>query len=206
MTVRIIFLLPRFGGNVANVISVPDLLITVNFTALGIDAASLSDYRLKVRTVSIVVGFHNDTMDIVRNALAIPLAPDAHLLAGVLRNVRYEYKNPILASLGGPSSVRPSVHLFLIHIHIMTHQRAKYVTAFVPFLTPDTSSQTPRDNNTATLRLYTQTDLSNVRVSVDYREKSILTGLSALGGFWTIANGVFASIFGTTLWWVLFGE
>jgi hypothetical protein len=87
----------------------PDLLITVNFTTLGINATSLRDYGS--RTVSIVVGMHDDTADILRNTLPIPLVPDAHLLGGILTNIRYEYKNPKLASLDASSSVRPSVHI-----------------------------------------------------------------------------------------------
>ena len=88
----------------------------------------------------------------------------------------------------------------------MAHQTKKYLTSFVPFLTPDPSLNIPRDNNIATLRLYMQTDFSNYRLSTDYREKSILAGIAAVGGFWTVANGIFAIIFGTTLWWFLLGE
>jgi hypothetical protein len=73
-------------------------------------------------------------------------------------------------------------------------------------LTPDPSLNIPRDNNTATLRLYMQPDFSDLRLSVDYREKSIVTGIAAVGGFWTVANGIFAIIFGTSLWWFLLGE
>ena len=204
-------MLPQFGDtNVISASYIPDLLITVNFTTLEIDVASLSSYDL--RTVSIVVGLHNDTLDILRNTLPIPLVPNAHLLAGVLRTVRYEYKHPKLASFGPLSSVCPSPqpffnsHPYLSYYGIMAHQTNRYVTASVPFLTPDPSLQIPRDNNTSTLRLYLQTDLSNRRVSIDYREKSILSGMSAVGGFWTVVNGLFATIFGTTLWWVLFGE
>jgi hypothetical protein len=182
----------------------PDLLITVNFTALGINATSLPNYASK--TVLIVVGMHDDTVDILRNTVPISLVPDAHLLGGVQINIRYQYKSPILASLGAFSSVRPSVHIFFTHILIMTHQTKKYLTTVVPFLTPDPSLNIPRDNNTATLRLYIQPDSSDLRVSTDYREKSILGGISALGGFWTVVNGIFATIFGTTLGWVLFGE
>ena len=87
----------------------PDLLITVNFTTLGIDATSLSSYGAK--TVSIVVGMHDDPVDILHNTLPIPLVPDAHLLGGVLRNIRYEFRSPDLASFGTFSSVRPSVHI-----------------------------------------------------------------------------------------------
>ena len=180
----------------------PDLLITVNFTTLGINATST--YRS--RTVSIVVGMHDDTVDILRNTLPIPLVPDAHLLGGVLMNIRYEYRSPKLASLGAFSSVRPSVYTSFTHILIMTHQTKKYLTSSVPFLTPDPLLNIPRDDNTATLRLYIQPDPTDWHVSIDYREKSILAGISALGGFWTVANGIFAIIFGTTLWWFLLGE
>jgi hypothetical protein len=124
-------------------------------------------------------------------------------------SIRYQYRNPILASLVIFSSVRPSVHTFFTHTLIMpvVHQTKKYLTAFVPFLMPDPSLNIPRDNNTATLRLYQQPgDHSDWRLTIDYQEKSILAGVSALGGFWIVANGIFATIFGTTLWWVLFGE
>ena len=94
----------------------PDLLITVNFTTLGINATSLSNYGS--RTVLIVVGMHNDTADVLRNTLPIPLVPDAHLLGGVLTTIRYQYSSPKFASLGAFSSVRPSVHIFLkFHPH-----------------------------------------------------------------------------------------
>jgi hypothetical protein len=88
----------------------PDLLITVNFTTLGINATSVS--KLASSSVLIVVGMHDDTADILRNTLAIPLVPDAHLLGGVLTNIRYQYESPKIASLGTFSSVRPSVHDF----------------------------------------------------------------------------------------------
>jgi hypothetical protein len=145
---------------------------------------------------------------ILRNTLPIPLVPDAHLLGGVLMNIRYQYSSPKFASLGAFSSVRPSVHIFLkFHPHPHYGKPDKEVPdKFVPFLMPDPSLNIPRDDNTATLRLYIQPDSSDWRLSTDYREKSILAGISAVGGFWTVANGIFATIFGTTLWWVLFGE
>ena len=100
-------LLPRFDcTNLVSADHIPDLLITVNFTTLGMDAMSLSDY--KYRTVSIVVGLHNDTVGILR-----PLVPDMHLLGRVLVTMRYQYGSPVLASFGAFSSVRTSVRLFL---------------------------------------------------------------------------------------------
>ena len=81
-----------------------------------------------------------------------------------------------------------------------------FFTCAVPFLSPDLSLEVPRDNNTATLRLYLQDDYSDWYLSVEYREKSVLGGISAVGGLWTVLNGLFATIFGTTLLFVLFGE
>jgi hypothetical protein len=86
------------------------------------------------------------------------------------------------------------------------HQTRVFYTCAVPFLSPDPSLQVPRDNNTATLRLYLQDDYSDWHLSVEYREKSVLAGISAVGGFWTVLSGLFAMIFGTTLLFVLFGE
>ena len=120
MTVRIIFLLPQFGGT--NVISAfylqSDLLITVNFTTLGIDSTALSNSL--DRTVSIVVGLQNNTADLLRNTQPIPLVPNVHLFGGVLTALRYAYKHPKLASLGTTSSVCPSVY-FLISIFSLWH-------------------------------------------------------------------------------------
>jgi len=75
-----------------------------------------------------------------------------------------------------------------------------------PVLVAGPSLQIPRDSNTATLRLYLADDYSDLHLSVEYREKSVFSGISALGGFWTVLNGLFATVFGTTLMFVLFGE
>ena len=88
----------------------PNLLITVNFTTLRINATSLSNYGS--RTVLIVVGMHGDMADIVHNTVPIPLVPNAHLLGGILLNVQYQYRNLKLASLGVFSSIHPLVHIF----------------------------------------------------------------------------------------------
>jgi hypothetical protein len=99
--------------------------------------------------------------------------------------------------------------MFSTHILIDPTSRCQsnvFYTCTVPFLSPDLSLQVPRDNNTATLSLYLQDDVSDWHLSVEYREKSVLGGISALGGFWTVLNGLFATIFGTTLLFVLFGE
>ncbi|KIJ91264.1 hypothetical protein K443DRAFT_686171 [Laccaria amethystina LaAM-08-1] len=164
----------------------PDVLITVNFTTLGINATFPS--KSTFRTVSIVVGMHDDTLGVIRNTWPIPLVPNAHLLGGVILTIREQFKRPGLASLGIFSS------------------RNGFYSGAIPFLWSDPSFQVPRDNNTATLRLYLQDDYSDLHLSVEYREKSVLSGIAAVGGFWTVLNGLFATIFGTTLLFVLVGS
>jgi hypothetical protein len=183
----------------------PDLLITVNFTTLGINATSIPNYLFG--TVSIVVGLQSDVWDVIHNTSPIPLVPDAHLLGGVLTTIREEFKKPGLAALGLTNPVCPSIPVFYSHPHYGTrrHQANQYFTSTIPFLIPNPSLQVPRDNNTATLRLYIQDDFSDWRIFSQYREKSVLSGMAAVGGFWTVLNGIFATIFGTTLLWVFFG-
>lgn len=60
----------------------------------------------------------------------------------------------------------------------------------------------------ATVRLFSavqQKFYSTYKVTQDYRENSVLSGLGLLGGFWTFLNGIFAITFGCTLLLVLFG-
>jgi hypothetical protein len=75
----------------------PDLLITVNFTALGINATFPSNTISG--TVSIVVGMHMDILDVIHNTWAIPLVPDAHLFGGVIPTIREQFKISIFGCL-----------------------------------------------------------------------------------------------------------
>ena len=78
------------------------------------------------------------------------------------------------------------VEIVQYYIWIHRHQWYLYLTTNIDFPQPLT--------------------LPTGRLSVEYREKSVLGGISAVGGFWTALNGLFATIFGTTLLFVLFGE
>jgi hypothetical protein len=44
-----------------------------------------------------------------------------------------------------------------------------------------------------------------MEIEQEYFEGSVLSGLATVGGVWTLINGVFAAIFGSTLLLVLFG-
>jgi hypothetical protein len=76
----------------------PDLLITVDFSVLGINETdSLIDARL--RTVSIVVGLTPNTRDALSNVLPIPIYQDSNLLAATSLSLRREFNYPRLATL-----------------------------------------------------------------------------------------------------------
>lgn len=69
---------------------------------------------------------------------------------------------------------------------------------------PDLLPSLPRDNQTATLRVTVQWQ-PEIEVKQEYIENSVLNGLATVGGVWTLVNGTFAAIFGSTLLLVLFG-
>jgi hypothetical protein len=76
----------------------PDLLVTVNFTTLGMFDNSLVDAR--TRTVSILVGLTNNTNDVVANTIPTPIFPGLSLAGNVSRRFKRRFVKPPLASLG----------------------------------------------------------------------------------------------------------
>lgn len=72
-------------------------------------------------------------------------------------------------------------------------------------LSPDWISSIPRNNHTATLRVVIRSQ-PYIYIEQDYLEgSSVLNGFALIGGVWTLINGIFAAIFGSTLLLVLFG-
>ncbi|KAJ3572445.1 hypothetical protein NP233_g3078 [Leucocoprinus birnbaumii] len=71
-------------------------------------------------------------------------------------------------------------------------------------LSPDPSTR-PIDNDQASLRLMFPPVQANVLREEENPDHTILSGLSFTGGVWTVLDGVFSAIFGTSLLLVLFG-
>ncbi len=71
-------------------------------------------------------------------------------------------------------------------------------------LSSDLSPSLPRNNNTATIRITVPAQVY-IEVEQEYLEGSVLNGFAFVGGVWTLINGTFAAIFGSTLLLVLFG-
>lgn len=71
-------------------------------------------------------------------------------------------------------------------------------------VSPDWMSSIPRNSTTATLRVAIRSQ-PYIDIEREYLEGSVLNGFGLIGGVWTLINGVFAAVFGSTLLLVLFG-
>ena len=71
-------------------------------------------------------------------------------------------------------------------------------------LIPDTSSTFAP--NTSSVSFTVAFDMSSTVSVDDYRQRTVLAGISNLGGVFTVIDGVFAMIFGATLITIIFGE
>lgn len=120
---------------------------------------------------------------------SIPMYPGSYTLASVSFSLRRVYVKPVLASIAS----------------VLAPQRT-FLVCEVETLIPDPSPLIPRHNNTGTLRIYPQDDMSEWYITSDYREHDIFSGVGASGGFWTAINGVFAALLGPSLLWVIMGK
>lgn len=88
---------------------------------------------------------------------------------------------------------------------LMINRQSHHVPVVdVVSIVPDWSLLVPKDNNTATSRLFAPLP-RDIQIEQEYFEDSVLNGFALLGGVWTFVNGLFAAIFGSTLLLVLFG-
>jgi len=115
--------------------------------------------------------------------------PNSYLLSTVSLNVRKKFNHPQWATFA----------------NFLSPQRSFFVCEF-DTLVPDPSTLVPRHNNTGTLRIYVPDDISEWHITGDYREKDILGGFGASGGFWTSISSLFTCVFGASLMWVLAGK
>jgi hypothetical protein len=75
-----------------------DILITIDFAALGVVEDSLNDTDL--RTVTLFIGLTNRTEDVVLNAIPIPLTPGLHLYGRVYQELRQQSTSLPLSTIG----------------------------------------------------------------------------------------------------------
>ncbi|PPQ69743.1 hypothetical protein CVT26_014018 [Gymnopilus dilepis] len=168
----------------------PDLLITVNFTALNISAEGLDETAKK--SVQIMIGFHNDTSRIVQTTQAMTLVPGINMLGCVTYELRQTFKNSFAPDLGLSNSYD-------------TFAVSKMVYTIPDPLASTSSSSVKQSPDISTFRVFLQNDMSDLRTLQSYKEQDTLSGFAAVGGLWTFLSGIFAAIFGSSLLRILFG-
>ena len=91
------------------------------------------------------------------------------------------------------------------------HQNSEVFFSAQPIDTiPDTSISPfiSRGANISTLRVWTPLVLGYIQtvLTQDYRDASVVTGFSAVGGLWTTLGGIFTLVFGASMLHILYGE
>jgi hypothetical protein len=79
---------------------VPDLLVTVNFTALNITSDVSHLYTMRLSTVYIFVGLTNNAEDIITNTQPISLTRGLQLYGRIGTEIRQKYAKPSTSSVG----------------------------------------------------------------------------------------------------------
>ncbi|KAF9448386.1 hypothetical protein P691DRAFT_49951 [Macrolepiota fuliginosa MF-IS2] len=155
-----------------------DILVTVNFSRIPTSV----DTSLKT---SVYIGMADSVDDVQASTPPMYLFPGARLHGIYQISIQERITNRRAAALG-------------------VAKYRSFVVTSVYSLFPDTISPILADNNTATLRVSIVLP-AEVPVEEEYYEKSVFNGFALLGGIWTIVNGLFAGMFGSTLLLVLFG-
>ena len=76
----------------------PDLLITVNFTTLGMSVDSIID--VASNSIQVMVAMTNNTADVVAMTTPTVLVPGVNLMGLVSMEVHQTFTNPGMATLG----------------------------------------------------------------------------------------------------------
>ncbi|KAF9044401.1 hypothetical protein BJ165DRAFT_1594963 [Panaeolus papilionaceus] len=171
------------GSLVVN--SLPDLLITVDFTHLGTFIDS-QQYDLAANVPEVFLGLTQNTDYLTASTKPFPLPAGVNYLASVSLDLRKVLRHRVLSALGMFEATdafwMPTVE------HIVPDP-----------LTRQAASILPDSVNMSSFRLYVPYDPSEIRIVQESREKTILAGMSAVGGLWTLLAGGFGLFFGTKL-------
>jgi len=166
--------------------------------------------------VHITLGLTDD-MEEMGEGGAVTLVPGLRVLGVVDLVVRQRLGNGWLAFLG-LADVRSLVFSDLQKKRLMcvAFREQSFDTSMTTSLAqvlPDpqigllsSNNEIPFGPNIATLRLSARTKATSWRVRQDYREKSLFSGVAAVGGLGSFFGTVFAMLFGTTILGVMFGE
>jgi hypothetical protein len=185
----------------------PDLLIVVNFTMLRVPPDT--GINIPRNSVQVYVGLTNNTDDVIATTAPSTLPPGVNLIGIVNLMVRQRLRSPRFSTLG-IFDVRILVHL--LDSHRFDHKLQAFdtfVISQIAYLLNDPQAAAlniPQAPNISTIRISVQNDPSDWRIIQDYREKSILGGLSSVGGLANLFGVLFVVLFGSSLLRLLFGR
>ncbi|KDR70549.1 hypothetical protein GALMADRAFT_877982 [Galerina marginata CBS 339.88] len=124
---------------------------------------------------------------IAKATVPFPLTPGVNLIAAFTLGIRQIFKHPALSGLG------------------LFESSKIFWTSQLTAVYPDPSLTVLRGEDISTIRLFVHDDASPFRTVADYRENSVLDGFSAVGGLWTTLSGIFAILFGGSLFHLITG-
>ncbi|KAF9522983.1 hypothetical protein CPB83DRAFT_69023 [Crepidotus variabilis] len=166
-----------------------DLLVTVNFTRLGI-SIDKQEYTT-LDSVQVYLGLTDRVDDAVRKSAPTTLVPGVNLIGMVQVVMRREFVSPSLSTFGIFGSYRTYYTADMVHVW--------------PDPRPLKSNPSQNSPEIGTLRIAFQNDFSDWKIIEDYRDKSVLSGFASIGGLWAFIAGVFTAMYGTSILKTLFG-
>ncbi|KAJ2935086.1 hypothetical protein H1R20_g2054, partial [Candolleomyces eurysporus] len=171
----------------------PDLLVVVDFAALGkaIEPSPTAVSQINVRHHSVHVALAlTDDVDEINEFIPVTLVPGINLLGIADLIMRQRSTQPVLSTIGWPDLFDTSMAAELAYVVNDPH-----ASLF----------DLPPGPNIATIRFSARNKATTWRVKQDAREKSVLSGLSSVGGLGSLLGTVFLFLFGSSLLGIMFG-
>ena len=157
------------------------------------------------RSVTVMVGHSRDTSDIIRHTeTPVDLMNGMNIVGFARQHIVRLFRYPGLSVFGFFSVRYCNIYYTTCWPSRLLFYQSSYnlVVSEIFHTIPIGARLTV---GTASLTIYPRTDFSMVEVVQNYRDKSILKGLSAVGGLWTFIAFIFGALFGSSLVRVLSG-
>jgi len=183
-----------------------DILVTVNFTALGMSSTIFNGSE---NSVQVMIGGDSPTPDIIRRTDSpVSLIPGWNGVGFAKPYMLHKFGNQALSTLG-IFMVKDFCSYMVHEMNLLFCQSYKsFIMSDIIDVKPDplasTSPLITRASDVATIRIIPLKTTADWRVVEEYRDRSVLKGFSTVGGLWTFFSGIFVALFGSSLSMVVF--
>ncbi|PPQ68130.1 hypothetical protein CVT24_002956 [Panaeolus cyanescens] len=172
--------------------NLPDLLVTINFTMLGLSTEPAKT-NLWANAVQVMPGLVENIEYLLRTTSPISMLPGTNNLAELEMEVRQKFRYPALSGLG----MFESTYSFVTpRLKSLLPEPLLVIAPNDPFIAAG--------SDVATLRIFLPDAISDIKIVEDYREKAVLDGFAVIGGLWTFLCAVFAIVFGISMTRIVF--